>query len=152
MMILVGDAVDILGRRNFSTGGKVGSGKGTASRLCPRYGDIIEADGSARQDLDGDGILILEIGNGISGNLLCSLEVRYILQRIVILERKGDFAQKLAILQYLSHAVCGGSQGYGEFAFRRTGGIRNHHFLFIAHLQFFCIEEVSAAMIIAVTI
>ena len=152
MMILVGDAVDILGCRNLSTGGKVGSGKGTASRLCPRYGDIIEADGSARQDLDGDGILILEIGNGISGNLLCSLEVRYILRRIVILERKGDFAQSLAILQYLSHAVCGGSQGYGEFAFRRTGGIRDYHFLFIAHLQFFCIEEVSAAMIIAETI
>ena len=47
MMILVGDAVDILGSRNLSTGSKVGSGKGTASRLCPRYGDIIEADGSA---------------------------------------------------------------------------------------------------------
>ena len=46
MMILVGDAVDILGSRNLSTGGKVRSGKGTASRLCPRYGDIIEADGS----------------------------------------------------------------------------------------------------------
>ena len=46
MMILVGDAVDILGSRNLSTGGKVGSGKGTASRLCPHYGDIIEADGS----------------------------------------------------------------------------------------------------------
>ena len=30
--------------------------------------------------------------------------------------------------------------------------LRNHHFLFIAHLQFFGIEEVSAAMIIAVTI
>ena len=152
MMILVGDAVDILGSRNLSTGSKVGSGKGTVSRLCPRYGDIIEADGSTRQDLDRDGILILEIGNGISGNLLCSLEVRYILQRIVILERKGDFAQNLAILQYLSHAVCGGSQGYGEFACRRTGGIRDYHFLFIAHLQFFCIEEVSAAMIIAITI
>ena len=152
MMILVGDAVDILGCRNLSTGGKVGSGKGTASRLFPRYGDIIEVDGSSRQDLDGDGILILEIGNGISGNLLCSLEVRYILLRIVFLERKGDFAQSLAILQYLSHAVCGGSQGYGEFAYRRTGGIRNHHFLLISHLQFFCIEEVSAAMIVAVTI
>ena len=152
MMILVGDAVDILGSRNLSTGGKVGSGKGTASRLFPRYGDIIEADGSARQDLDGDGILILEIGIGIGDNPLCSLEVRYILQRIVILERKGDFAQNLAILQYLSHAVCGGSQGYGEFACRRTGGIRDYHFLFIAHLQFFCIEEVSAAMIVAVTI
>ena len=152
MMILVGDAVDILGSRNLSTGGKVGSGKGTASRLCPRYGDIIEADGSARHDLDGDGILILKIGNGISGNPLCSLEVRYILQRIVILERKGDFAQNLAILQYLSHAVCGCSQGYGEFACRRTGGIRDYHFLFIAHLQFFCIEEVSATMIVAVTI
>ena len=47
MMILVGDAVDILGSRNLSTGSKIGSGKGTASRLCPRYGDIIEADGSA---------------------------------------------------------------------------------------------------------
>ena len=152
MMILVGDAVDILGSRNLSTGGQVRSGKGTASRLCPCYGDIIEADGSTRQDLDRDGILILEIGNGISSHLLCSLEVRYILRRIVILDRKGDFAQNLAILQYLSHAVCGGSQGYGEFACRRTGGIRDHHFLFIAHLQFFCIEEVSAAMIIAVTI
>ena len=152
MMILVGDAVDILGSRNLSTGSKVGSGKDTASRLCPRYGDIIEADGSTRQDLDRDGILILEIGNGISGNPLCSLEVRYILQRIVILERKGDFAQSLAILQYLSLAVCGGSQGYGEFAYRRTGGIRDHHFLFIAHLQFFCIEEIPAAMIVAVTI
>ena len=152
MMILVGDAVDILGSRNLSTGGKVGSGKGTASRLCPRYGDIIKADGSARHDLDGDGILILEIGNGISGNLLCSLEVSCFLRRIVILERKGDFAQNLAILQYLSLAVCGGSQGYGEFAFRRTGGIRNHHFLLIAHLQFFCIEEIPAAMIVAVTI
>ena len=78
--------------------------------------------------------------------------VRYILRRIVILERKGDFAQNLAILQYLSHAVCGGSQGNGEFTCRRTGGIRDYHFLFIAHLQFFCIEEVSAAMIIAETI
>ena len=46
MMILVGDAVDILGSRNLSTGGKVGSSKGTVLRLCPRYGDIIEADGS----------------------------------------------------------------------------------------------------------
>ena len=64
-----------------------------------------------------------------AGRPLCSLKVRYILQRIVILERKGDFAQNLAILQYLSHAVCGCSQGYGEFAYRRTGGIRNHHFL-----------------------
>ena len=152
MMILVGDAVDILGSRNLSTGGKFGSGKGTASRLCPRYGDIIKADGSTRQDLDRDGILILEIGNGISSNLLCSLEVSCFLRRIVILERKGDFAQNLAILQYLSLAVCGGSQGYGEFAFRRTGGIRNHHFLLIAHLQFFCIEEIPAAMIVAVTI
>ena len=152
MMILVGDAVDILGSRNLSTGGQVRSGKGTASRLCPRYGDIIEADGSTRQDLDGDGILILEIRNGISGNPLCSLEVSYILRWIVIFERKGDFAQSLAILQYLSHAVCDGSQGYGEFACRRTGGIRDYHFLFIAHLQFFCIEEVSAAMIVAVTI
>ena len=152
MMILVGDAVDILGSRNLSTGGKFGSGKGTASRLCPCYGDIIKADGSTRQDLDRDGILILEIGNGISGNLLCSLEVSCFLRRIVILERKGDFAQNLAILQYLSLAVCGGSQGYGEFAFRRTGGIRNHHFLLIAHLQFFCIEEIPAAMIVAVTI
>ena len=152
MMILVGDAVDILGSRNLSTGGKVGSGKGTASRLSPRYGDIIKTDGSARQDLDRDGILILEIGNGISGNLLCSLEVSYILRRIVIFERKGDFAQSLAILQNLSHAVCDGSQGYGEFACRRTGGIRDYHFLFIAHLQLFCIEEVSATMIVAVTI
>ena len=152
MMILVGDAVDILGSRYFSTGAQIRSGKGTASRLCPRYGDIIEADGSSRQDLDGDGILILEIGNGIGSNALCSLEVIYILRRIVILERKGDFAQSLAVLQNLCLAVCGGSQGYGEFAYRRTGGIRNHHFLLIAHLQFFCIEEVSAAMIIAVTI
>ena len=152
MMILVGDAVDILGCRNLSTGGKVGSGKGTASRLFPRYGDIIEADGSARQDLDGDGILILEIGIGIGDNPLCSLEVSCFLRRIVILERKGDFAQSLAILQYLSLAVCGGSQGYGEFAYRRTGGIRDYHFLLIAHLQFFGIEEVSAAMIIAETI
>ena len=152
MMILVGDAVDILGSRNLSTGGKVGSGKGTASRLFPRYGDIIEADGSARQDLDGDGILILEIGIGIGDNPLCSLEVSCFLRRIVIHERKGDFAQSLAILQYLSLAVCGGSQGYGEFAYCRTGGIRNHHFLLIAHLQFFCIEEIPAAMIVAVTI
>ena len=152
MMILVGDAVDILGSRNLSTGGKVGSGKGTASRLFPRYGDIIEADGSARQDLDGDGILILEIGIGIGDNPLCSLEVSCFLRRIVIHERKGDFAQSLAILQYLSLAVCGGSQGYGEFACRRTGGIRDYHFLFIAHLQLFCIEEVSAAMIVAVII
>ena len=152
MMILVGDAVDILGSRNLSTGGKVGSGKGTASRLCPRYGDIIEAHGSTRQDPDGDGILILEIGNGIGGNALCSLEIFNLLRRTVIFDRKGDFAQNLAILQYLSLAVCGGSQGYGEFACRRTGGIRDYHFLFIAHLQFFCIEEVSAAMIIAETI
>ena len=152
MMILVGDAVDILGSRYLSTGAQIRSGKGTASRLCPRYGDIIEADGSSRQDLDGDGILILEIGNGISGNTLCSLEIIDILLRIVILERKGDFAQSLAILQYLSLAVCGGSQGYGEFACRRTGGIRDYHFLLIAHLQFFGIKEVSAAMIVAVTI
>ena len=152
MMILVGDAVDILGSRYLSTGAQIRSGKGTASRLCPRYGDIIEADRSARQDLDGDGILILEIRNGISGNALCSLEIIYILLRIVILERKGDFTQSLAILQYLSFAVCGGSQGYGEFAYRRTGGIRDYHFFLIAHLQFFCIEEVSAAMIVAVTI
>ena len=109
-------------------------------------------DRSTRQDLDEDGILILEIGNGISGNALCSLDVCSFLLRIVILERKGDFAQSLAILQYLSLAVCGGSQGYGEFAYRRTGGIRNYHFLLIAHLQFFGIEEVSAAMIVAVTI
>ena len=152
MMILVGDAVDILGSRNLSTGAQIRSGKGTASRLCPRYGDIIEADGSTRQYLDGDGILILKIGNGIGGNALCSLEVRYILCRIVIFERKGDFAQSLAVLQNLCLAVCGGSQGYGEFACRRTGGIRDYHFLLIAHLQFFCIEKVSAAMIIAVTI
>ena len=83
-MILGGDAVDILGSRNPSTGGKVGSGKGTASRLFPRYGDIIEADGSARQDLDGDGILILEIGIGIGDNPLCSLEVSCFLRRIII--------------------------------------------------------------------
>ena len=94
----------------------------------------------------------MEIGNGIGGNALCSLEIFNLLRRTVIFDRKGDFAQSLAVLQNLCLAVCSGSQGYGESACRRTGGIRDYHFLLIAHLQLFCIEEVSAAMIIAVTI
>ena len=41
-----------------------GRRKNAAERIVLNAEKIIEADGSARHDLDGDGILILEIGNG----------------------------------------------------------------------------------------
>ena len=51
MMIQVGDAVNKLGSRNLSTGSKVGSGKGTTSRLFPRYGPSRSIDRLLSGDL-----------------------------------------------------------------------------------------------------
>ena len=138
MVILLGDAIHILGCRNLT------SETGKRRRLLPGYGYIIQMNRSTADWLYLDGILLPEILKRIGGAPFHAYRIGTAAGIGRQIEIQGS--QFLLVLPDLHLGVGAGGNSHHQLSPAASGRIGDDHLLGIAHLDGCRMEEIPSTL------